>query len=90
MNETDKANSEENLKYAYANQQGAQTIGGGMGSTLTEPTREMASRRFKAQLHRAQRDRHRTEQLQELCYLLDKNPEIARILDLIDAIGNDR
>ena len=45
--------------------------------------------KFRRQIRRADHARHRTNQMEELVYLLDKNPEIARILDLLDLVGRD-
>lgn len=58
------------------------------GCSTSQPMREMLSQRFSSQLLRARQDRDKTERLEELDYLLKKNPEIARILDLIDALGD--
>jgi len=42
--------------------------------------------RIHLQRHRAQVESRRADQLSELEYLLDKHPEIARILDLLDVV----
>ena len=42
--------------------------------------------RVGKQAAEASRQSHKAERLQELAYLLDKNPEIARILDLMEDV----
>ena len=44
---------------------------------------------FEKQLFRAERASANRENLQELLTLLDKYPEVARILELLEKIGND-
>lgn len=55
----------------------------------SEPMQEMLSQRFRTKLNRSKRENYRTHQIEELVHLLEKNPEVARILDLIDAIGGN-
>lgn len=54
-----------------------------------EPKRESLSARFRSQESRLRRDQQKLDQLGELTFLLEKNPEIARILDLVDELGRD-
>lgn len=61
--------------------------GMGLNTACEEPSRELLTRGLASRLHRARREKAKTDQLEELIYLLDKNPEVARILDLIDAVG---
>jgi hypothetical protein len=71
-------------------QGGAATNPLGMGldtADRAQPMRENLTGRFRSQLQRAQRESRRETQLAELLDLLDKNPEVARILDLIDSLG---
>ena len=49
---------------------------------------ENLSGRLRNKYQRAQQESRRVLQLDELLYLLNKNPEVARILDLIDMIGD--
>jgi hypothetical protein len=51
------------------------------------PARPNFKDRLQAAISRHRRDGRRDDMRQELVFLLDKNPEIARILDLIDALG---
>lgn len=59
----------------------------GCDTKTTEPRhsglRSRAGEAFRAAQHQAQH----ADRLAELMYLLDKNPHVARILDLIDQIG---
>lgn len=50
------------------------------------PSRVGIRERVNAQLHRAQQESNRASRLHELAYLLEKNPEIARILDLVEEV----
>lgn len=45
------------------------------------------SQRISARLVYAEQESRRAGSLNELRYLLDKNPDVARILDLIDEVG---
>lgn len=90
---------EEKLKAHHAANQ-AQTIGGGiMGNAAREvdtlgceASRDKETgghslrRRIQVQVRTAKRESRRLEKLMELEYLLEKNPEIARILDLIEEV----
>lgn len=42
--------------------------------------------RVANQLHRARQEAVRRERLEELQYLLDKHPEVARMLELLEAV----
>lgn len=42
--------------------------------------------RVHAQIHRATNEARRIERLNELAILLERNPEVARILDLIEEV----
>jgi hypothetical protein len=59
-----------------------------MAQEATQPMRESMTGRFRNDLSRSRNASKRASDLEELLYLLDKNPEIARILDLVDALGN--
>lgn len=69
-----------------------QTMGGAIGnaSTLNQatPKRETLRNRMARGVDRMHRDRIRANGMEELVYLLDKNPEVARILDLLEEVGN--
>lgn len=54
-----------------------------------EPVQEGLTERFRSNLRRVNREKRKADRLEELVYLLEKNPEIARILDLVDALGHD-
>jgi hypothetical protein len=58
--------------------------GATIGTCQDMPMREGLLSRVKDRAARANRDRLRSERLQELAYLLDKNPEVARILELME------
>lgn len=51
-----------------------------------KPVTSSLRERIHLQSHRAQVESRRADQLSELEYLLDKHPEIARILDLLDVV----
>ncbi len=75
------------MNQAKAQQSTGAAIGGcGLDS---EPMRESLTGRFRNRLRRHQREGRKADQLGELLHLLEKNPEVARILDLVDALGND-
>ncbi len=80
--------NEEQLKQAAYEQQAKYGTVGGATQECAMPARDSLTQGFRAQASRLRRDQHKLDQLNELTYLLDKNPEVARILDLIDAIGN--
>jgi len=67
---------------AEANQAQAGTVGN------ATPLRESWTGRFRSRLGHSMQESRRAEQLNELLYLLDKHPEIARILDLVDEVGS--
>jgi len=52
----------------------------------SEPAQESMRERFQYRLSRATREARSKERLEELLYLLDKNPEVARILELIESL----
>ena len=70
-----------------ANQCATGTIGGLYGSNLTQSAQPSMRERINAQLYRAQVESRKENALAELQYLLDKNPEVARILDLLEQVG---
>lgn len=53
------------------------------------PARLSLYHRFHSQLERARREGNKAMQLEELVYLMDKHPEVARILELVDALGGN-
>lgn len=59
----------------------------GMGSALREPMRENLIGRVRNRLSRAMKGSLKGEQMHELLCLLEKNPDIARILDLIEEVN---
>jgi hypothetical protein len=90
MDYAEKIMTEQQEKLAAMdNVQGAKSTGATTLGYDANPKRDSMTERFRHQIRRASRERSRTSQLEELVFLLDKNPEIARILDLIDAIGRD-
>lgn len=72
-----KAIAEEN----YCNQ--ASTIG---QAGLYSPCEPSLMEKINSQLYRSQIESNKLNQLSELKYLLDKNPEVARILDLMNIV----
>jgi hypothetical protein len=77
--------AQEQVKYENAKMQGG-ALHYGEAAMLK---RESLTQRFHSALARKRRDQAKIDQLNELTYLLDKHPEVARIMDLIDALGND-
>ncbi len=57
----------------------------GRNETL-EPCKMSMKERFEANLYQAKRQSRKRDQLEELLHLLDKHPEVARILDLIESL----
>lgn len=43
--------------------------------------------RLAGRLGRAREEQHRREAMEELAYLLEKNQEVARIIELVEQIG---
>ena len=66
------------------------TIGGAALGGYMQPQELIAKAglrdRLQGQIYRADKESRRVEGLRELDYLLEKNPEVARILDLLDLI----
>lgn len=90
MNEKIYTEQQEKLR-AYEAQQAQGTVGYG-ASTLCDdasPKRESLTERFKSQASRLNRDNRKLDQINELLYLLEKNPEVACILDLVDSLGSN-
>ena len=58
---------------------------GQVGAGLSEAAQPGLRERVAMNLNRAQQEARRSDVLHELQYLLDKNPEVARILDLLEA-----
>lgn len=50
------------------------------------PARTSLTERVASDLYRAIRESRRSHKLEELKYLLEKNPEVARILDLMEEV----
>jgi hypothetical protein len=78
------AEQECNARLAHGNAGAA--IGGleyQQARSLAEPT---LRERIRNQRCRAQNESRRLEQLHELEYLLEKHPEVARILELMEAV----
>lgn len=72
------------LSAAAAQQCNTAGIGGTLRGDL--PARESLLGRIRNQRSRAQMEARRMEHLFELEHLLEKNPEVARILDLLDEV----
>ena len=67
-----------------------QSVGAGYavgGMALDEPCKAPLRDRIASRARRAGNEARRAENLKELQYLLDKNPEVARILELLEAAG---
>ncbi len=73
-----KVAAKEYTDYCGANPQAA------MDGWADQPKRLSLSESVASQLYRAEREARKLQLLGELKYLLDKNPEVARILDLIE------
>lgn len=57
-----------------------------LGLAYDEPCRTPLRERVQSQLVRSHQEARKEQQLQELAQLLDENPKIARILDLIEIV----
>ena len=79
---------EAKLKATQEKQYTAQTpaIGTLGGYALDEPARPPVRQRVEMAAHRANQSARQLEQLRELANLLDKNPDIGRILDLYELV----
>lgn len=84
LNEHDKY--ETNLKMKGDMHTAAGIIGGALtGNAVQQQVcRASLTERIRERQMRAQSERGREERLAELSYLLEKNPDVARILDLLD------
>lgn len=60
--------------------------GAGMARNCAEPRQPSLMESVESQLHRATGEVRKAEQLHELQYLLQKNPDVARILDLLEVV----
>jgi hypothetical protein len=58
-------------------------------SPESEPAQEMFMNRLRQRIRRQERKNADLDKLRELEFLLDKNPEVARIFDLFDAVGRE-
>jgi len=90
MNENRLYTEQEEKQRAYEAQCQTGSIGAQTpyGETM-EPKRESMSARFRSQANRLRKDQRKLDRLGELNFLLEKNPDIARILDLVDELGHD-
>ena len=91
MTERDIAEQLEKQK-AYANKCGDATTSAGVGGALgadysTKSTRDNFSDRVQRAYEDSCSQAQHREDLGELRYLLNKHPEVARILDLIGKVG---
>ncbi len=59
---------------------------GSLGYGLDKPCRPSLMERVSSQRRRAQQEADQVNRLAELQYLLEKNPEVARILDLLELV----
>jgi hypothetical protein len=57
-----------------------------LGYEATQPVRPNLRERVASDLGRARRDANKRDRLEELQLLLDKHPDIARILDLLEDV----
>ena len=80
---------EKQKEYERMNQQAqCNMAGGALGSTfgLSQEGRESVRSRVERKTREAVRAGRQAQQLAELGALLDKNPEVARILDLFEEL----
>lgn len=91
MYNQEEVNAKVASQYAYQNTAQAQTAGTTSGGLTgcDYPKRENLRERLNYRLVRAYRDADKLAKTQELAALLDKNPEVARILDLVEELGRD-
>ena len=74
--------------YDSVNQQ-APALGSNLGSTIgVAGCRSTLTQRLQKSVDYHQQETTIADKRRELIYLLEKNPEIARILDLFDEIGD--
>ncbi len=78
------------MKDEYLQQAAGQTQNCAGSAGIGKPAMHIAEpsmrERLKAQLYHAQKESSKENKLLELEYLLDKNPEVARILELLDQV----
>jgi hypothetical protein len=63
------------------------SIGNSLRQDTAEPRRETMRERLSGRIDRSRREQYRTDQMSELLFLLEKNPELARILELIEQVS---
>lgn len=80
----EKLKTEAYEKHKYANQGNCATSNMCCGDSTSIPMRSSMRDRLFRQLSEAEDRAHRAGQLRELIALLDKNPDVARILDLME------
>lgn len=73
------------LKKAAAAEMAQLRVGSGLQGNLCAARAGLRDR-VESQAGEAERQSRKADRLRELGYLLDKNPEIARILDLLDEV----
>lgn len=75
------------LKAQQEYQRQTATIGGGaLGGGALQCGQPSLRERLSNRLYRAQEEARTADRLSELQYLLDKHPEVARILELLDQL----
>jgi hypothetical protein len=80
---------EEKVKALYERQMAAQDNTGAVGCANSVPPSEWRPslrERIGKMRRSAERESRRAEKLRELDYLLDKNPEVERILNLMEIV----
>ena len=91
MSHPNEAELYQKLRDAGLPQQGQQTVGtvgtggvlrGNVGCAMPSLRERIANQRY-----RAEKESNRLQQLAELEFLLDKHPEVARILEFLEIVG---
>jgi hypothetical protein len=71
-----------------ARQAQAGSIGMATGMAIPELSRPSLRERVADSAFRARRDARKADRMEELAMLLEKHPDIARILDLVEDLGH--
>ncbi len=82
----DKMAQQKNSLYEQAEAIQFKTQGLAGKTETAEPCKTSMKERLESNLYQAKKQSRKREQLEELLYLLDKNPEVARILELVESL----
>ena len=85
------ADAQQGSTQAYENSAKCNMAGGALGGAMCMdqdkiPCRDALVDRVRSRLHRSSSEARKAVRMEELLFLLEKNPEVARILDLVGEV----